>query len=416
MSTSAGPKSERLHKTPPWAGLDASIADAVAPLLPGLVDEVLSAVAEQVSAYAAALEGTFGQQVRAGVEQALRGFVELLRAGPRAELPAREVYVQLGRGEFRAGRTLDALLAAYRVGAQVAWRRVALAAENAGAPSQTLILLAEAIFAYIDELSAASAEGHAQAAAQRAGEHQQSRRRLIELLVRDPAPTSEELTHASAAAGWRVPTTLAMIRFEHPRPERLIPRLPPDALVVHDQTPAPSDESWPAQLAGAAGVAVLPDPAAPGRRAQVAAAFTGDGVRVAVGPTVPVLDAAISLAWASRAIALARPGSGVLTATDRLFDLLLLADPPLTRELTTSRLAPLDGLTPGARARLEATLRAWLDSHGQIRTTAQALHVHVQTVRYRLGQLRDLFGATIDQPEGRLELAIALRAREMLTN
>jgi hypothetical protein len=405
----------RSHKTAPWAGLDASIADTVAPLLSGLVDEVLSAVAEQVSPYAAALEGSFGQQVRAGVELALRGFVELLRAGPRAELPARDVYVQLGRGEFRAGRTLDALLAAYRVGAQVAWRRVAFAAEDAGASSQTLIVLAEAIFAYIDELSAASAEGHAEAAAQRAGEHQQSRRRLIELLVREPAPTSEELTHASDTAGWRVPTTLAMIRFEHPRPERLTPRLPPDALVVHDQT-SPSGDSAPVEFAGTIGVAVIPDPAAPGHRAQVAGAFSGDGVRAAVGPTVPVLEAAISLAWASRAIALAEPGRGILTATDRLFDLLLLADPPLTRELATSRLAPLDALTPGARARLEATLRAWLDSHGQIRTTAQALHVHVQTVRYRLGQLRDLLGATIDQPEGRLELAIALRARELLTS
>ncbi|WP_235096941.1 helix-turn-helix domain-containing protein [Amycolatopsis decaplanina] len=37
------------------------------------------------------------------------------------------------------------------------------------------------------------------------------------------------------------------------------------------------------------------------------------------------------------------------------------------------------------------------------------LHVHVQTVRYRIRQLRTLFGGTIDDPAGRFALAIALR-------
>jgi DNA-binding PucR family transcriptional regulator len=38
--------------------------------------------------------------------------------------------------------------------------------------------------------------------------------------------------------------------------------------------------------------------------------------------------------------------------------------------------------------------------------------VHVQTVRYRLGQLRDLLGDTLDDPRGRLELALALEVRQ----
>ena len=43
------------------------------------------------------------------------------------------------------------------------------------------------------------------------------------------------------------------------------------------------------------------------------------------------------------------------------------------------------------------------------RPAAAALHVHVQTVRYRLGQLRDLLGDALDDPAARLELALALR-------
>src|SRR4051794_41473489 len=83
--------------------------------------------------------------------------------------PGRDLYVGLGRGEMRAGRSLDALLAAYRLGARVAWRRLAAAGERAGLPPRTLYTLAEAIFAYIDELSADSIEGYAREQAAAAG-------------------------------------------------------------------------------------------------------------------------------------------------------------------------------------------------------------------------------------------------------
>ncbi|MBC8092791.1 MAG: helix-turn-helix domain-containing protein, partial [Pseudonocardia sp.] len=56
------------------------------------------------------------------------------------------------------------------------------------------------------------------------------------------------------------------------------------------------------------------------------------------------------------------------------------------------------------------TLRAWLDAHGDVTATAAALHVHPQTVRYRLAQLRDTFGDALDDPTTRLELAVALHA------
>ena len=73
-----------------------------------------------------------------------------------------DVYVLLGRGEMRAGRSLESLLSAYRAGARVAWRRFAGGGRRARASSPaTLYLLAESIFAYIDVLSAESAEGHA---------------------------------------------------------------------------------------------------------------------------------------------------------------------------------------------------------------------------------------------------------------
>ena len=376
----------------PWATLDASLAVPLRATLPDLVEEVLDAVREGVPAYAIPLEGTFGRNVRIGVEGALGGFVELIESGPEAAVPGRDVYVGLGRGEVRAGRELDALLAAYRAGAQVAWRRFARAASDAGAPRETLIRLAEAVFAFIDELSAASAEGYAEASALVAGERQDRRRRLLDLLLADPPPPAAELEAAAQEAAWRLPKSVAVVVFEHDRPARLAARLPPEALVgERDVLP----------------VAVVPDPDAPQRRRVLRTAF--EGTRAALGPTVAPGDAARSAARAAAAIGLAG-GEELVVAEERLLDLLLRADPALTRELVERRLEPLEGLPATTRARLTETLEAWLDHLGEARPTAEALHVHVQTVRYRLHQLRDLLGDALDDPAQRTELQLALRA------
>ena len=115
--------------------------------------------------------------------------------------------------------------------------------------------------------------------------------------------------------------------------------------------------------------------------------------------------------------AAARPGAappppgGLTVADDHLADLLLAADPRLAADLAASRLAPLAELPEGPHARLRETLAAWLDRPGQVQAVAAALDVHPQTVRYRVRQLRDLFGDRLDDPDARFELSLALRVR-----
>ena len=98
-----------------------------------------------------------------------------------------------------------------------------------------------------------------------------------------------------------------------------------------------------------------------------------------------------------------------MVAEDHLATLVLHADRELAADLAASRLAPLADLADGPRARLTETLRAWLDRPGQVQAVAAELGVHPQTVRYRLRQLRDLFGTRLEDPEARFELALALR-------
>jgi sugar diacid utilization regulator len=154
--------------------------------------------------------------------------------------------------------------------------------------------------------------------------------------------------------------------------------------------------------------ALVPDPDAPGRHAELRRALRNDG-RGALGPSVSFDRIAESGHRAELALELV-DGAWVV-ADDHLLDLVLRNDPVLSGELARRVLAPLDELPEGQRARLLETLSAWLDEQGEARPAASRLHVHVQTVRYRVAQLRDLLGERLDDARGRLELQLALRVR-----
>ncbi len=91
--------------------------------------------------------------------------------------------------------------------------------------------------------------------------------------------------------------------------------------------------------------------------------------------------------------------------------MILLQDEAMARALSSARLAALDELPLPERERLLTTLAAWLDHQRHTPGVAAELHVHPQTVRYRIGKLRELLGGDLDNAERRFELELALRAR-----
>jgi PucR C-terminal helix-turn-helix domain len=389
----------------PWESLPPEVAHIMRPELPGLADEIIEAIGRVVPDYARPLEGPFGEGLRVGVEEALRQFVEMVEDPEAGRGAGRDVYVNLGRGEMRAGRRLDALLAAYRLGARVAWRHLAATGERAGLEPRTLYLLAESIFAYIDELSGDSIEGYAREQAAAAGEAQRRRRRLVALLVQDPPADRATVEATAAEAGWPLPRALAALAVQGEDADRLATRLGPDALVAPIIGVAGPQSAAPPILC-----ALVADPDAPGRRAQLEAAL--DGRPAALGPSVPWPRAALSFARARSTLLLeGEPRAGLAVAGDHLVDLLMAADRQLAADLAEHSLAPFDSETERSRERLATTLAAWLRHRGRTEEVARALHVHPQTVRYRLGRLRELFGERLDDPDARFELELALRAR-----
>jgi len=84
------------------------------------------------------------------------------------------------------------------------------------------------------------------------------------------------------------------------------------------------------------------------------------------------------------------------------------SDPDAAADLRCRALAPLATLRPNAAERLAETLRSWLLHQGQRDAVAADLFVHAQTVRYRMNQLRELYGERLNDPEMILELTVAL--------
>jgi PucR-like helix-turn-helix protein len=384
------------------SNLPPDLAAALRPALPDLAQHIIVAIGREVPAYARPLEGPFGRTLRVGVERALTRFLDEIENPGASDGGAREIYVALGRGEMRGGRSLDALLSAYRIGARLAWERFVAAGEAAGHEPRTLYRLASAIFDYIDGISAESVEGFTQERAAAEGERQRRRRALAHLLARDDV-SADDVHDLARLAVWPRPELVAGLVVgeaagEEPDADRLASRLGGDVIAAAE---------------GSLVIAWVPDPDAPGRRTQLEAAL--DGVPAALGPAVALGRAPLSLLRARAAHALALEDlvdAGPLVVADEHLPALLLhgGDRTLAADLATAALAPLEALRPGPRLRLRATLRAWLDHPGQVTRVAADLHVHPQTVRYRVAQLRELFGERLDDPEARFELGLALRA------
>ncbi len=386
------------------AQLPPSLAGALRPVLPELADATIAAIAGEVPAYARPLEGPFGRALRIGVRTALARFVDAIEEPATETENGRALYVELGRAEFRGGRSLDALLSAYRIGARLAWERFVAAGESAGHEPATMYRLASAIFSYIDGISADSIEGYTQERTTAEGERQRRRRALARLLARDDVG-AEEVIEVARQAGWPRPATVAalVVGAEDPGDE------PPDA----DRLASRLGGETIASTDGAATTVWVPDPEAPGRRAQLQTAL--DGAPAVLGPAVALARAPHSLARAlvaHRLLVEGRLGDEPLVAADDHLAALVLhgGDRSLAADLAARVLAPLGELRPKSAARLRETLAAWLDHPGQVAIVAERLHVHPQTVRYRVAQLRELFGETLEDPDARFEMSLALRA------
>ena len=302
----------------PWQAVPAELGVLLCDAIPSIADDVVAMLGATVPAYRT-LEGPFGRDVMQAVADALHHFAEVIEHRPPTLGGGRALYAAVGERWWRSGHSLDDLQAGYHLGARVVWRRIAAVATDAGFGADTISVLADSLFAYLDEIAAASVDGFVAAQTAAAGERERRRQQLVAALIARPAPERATLERRAREAGWPLPRTVAVLAIPTDPTGLRARRLPPDTL--------------------------------------------------------------------------------------------LAKDPTLVDDLARLRLAPLQRLPARSRARLEETLLAYLRHRGNGPRMAADLHVHPQTVRYRLARLRELLGPALDDPEARFELEVVLRAR-----
>lgn len=389
---------------PRFTGLELpeEVAAALQAVLPRMAARTVSAVTVEVPSYRDAFSGRMGQTIENAVQMALGAFLRLaVRAedsDPAATLsPALDGAYELGRGEARQGRSMDVLLSAYRVGARVAWRELSATVVGAGLAADTVARFAELVFAFIDELSASSVAGHADELATTGRVRQRYLERLArQLLAGEPAET---LRISAEKAGWQPPATLTAVVMAEAQTRGLAARFGQSTLQLSEDLPGVDPTA-------ALAVLLVPDLDGP-HRGQLRSALQGR--RAWVGPARPWISTQSSYHRALRARALAVPDDVDVVDTDEhLVELVLTADREATDDLRRQVLAPLAGLRPSTADRLTETLRSWVVHQGQRTAVAADLFVHAQTVRYRMTQLRELYGDRLNDPRTILELIVAL--------
>ena len=382
--------------------LDEPVLAALRARLPVVAERTIAALTADVPEYAGALTGQMAVEIERAVQLALGTFLRLAEqphdADPSTPLrPALEAAYTLGRGEARSGRTIDALLAAYRVGARVSWRELSATAVESGLSAAVLARFAGLVFAYIDELSAASAAGHADELATTGRVRQRYLEQLAQaLLARTPADVLEA---GAARADWHAPETLTAALLPSSQVRGAVALLDPRTLdLAVDLAEAEAGEEVTALL--------VPDAHGHGRGRLLRVLH---GRRAVVGPSRPWTHVAASYERAVRARALVPPRDGEPVDTDEhLATLVLGADPEALADLRARVLAPLAQLRTGPAERLAETLRSWLLHQGRRDDVAADLVVHPQTVRYRMTQLREIYGERLTDARTVLELTVAL--------
>ncbi|MFD2353664.1 PucR family transcriptional regulator [Nonomuraea ferruginea] len=151
--------------------------------------------------------------------------------------------------------------------------------------------------------------------------------------------------------------------------------------------------------AGAAILSALPD-------ARVCLGLSGALTGAAA------LRGGVEEAGHARRLAEARDG-GVVTSDEIYTHALLLATVPgdVRRSFAGRLLAPLLDYDTGHQSELVRTLATFLDCAGSWNACAERMHVHVNTVRYRIKRVEELTGRDLSTMADRVDLFLALRAR-----
>lgn len=364
-----------------------------------LVERIVAEVHAEVPAYRA-LHGSQVAEVRAITAWLVTRSLDLWAAGA-ARLAPEDVERLRGIGRSRAadGRSIGAVVRAHRVGSAAAMRAVA---EYAGdrLDASDVFALSELWLASIDQISESLAAGHAETARRMDADLERARRTFLDDLLIGRQASRGAIRDRARTLGIAPPD--------------------PGVLVVAE----PVGDQAPVTVSGALELAARVEPAggdplvttrsgravlllSPDDADRAARALDGGAWRGCVPAARPLADVSAAYRLADGALETAPPhafgAGGPLGEADACVLALLNGGPVTPEEVRRAVLGPL--LTE-AGAHLLETLRAYF-REGAATSAADALHVHAQTLRYRLRRVRELTGHDPHRPWPRFVLETA---------
>ncbi|MEU0933526.1 helix-turn-helix domain-containing protein [Embleya sp. NPDC005971] len=382
---------------------------------PRLTREVLERLPAELPAYAALPAEELAGDIAEIVQHTVRLFADVVEGRPGAGDP--DLAPQCASAAQRAeeGVPLDAILTAYQIGIEMCWREMT----DQARPEELADVLA--LFADLLGIQRAIVAGVASAylEARRLldGPEQSGRHALFAaLLAGEPADTVAGRTGVRPAAHYLV---LTLVLAAHPDEARLGPCAAIAARRklrrIRQALDGFTGRSALTALDPGGGTALLPMDAAPDWsdvRALIAraadAADTAITASAALAEPTGIPDAVDRNTEVLRLIRDTGRGPGLYLLTDVLLDY-QLSRPSAALAGLAGLLAPLEG-----RPELLLTLETYLAHGRDRRATSGALHLHPNTVDYRIRRLTGLIGLSPNRAEDLHRLNAALVARRTL--
>ena len=367
-------------------------ADQLAPLMAARIREEVGFYADEVAVPAAVLDASCADNLRYVLGN-LAGAPVVTNEVPRAT----------GAVRAESGVPYAAVLQAYRIGGRYIWELLVRRADDAA--RDTLLRAAADIWAVTDELSAQVTDAYRTTLADRARRDGQVRAALVGTLLDSESAAVEQLWESASSLRLPQHGDLVVIAAQCPAPGT-------EALTEIEESLRRRDvaSAWRLDHDHQDGIVVLRP------RYRVDALL--DDLRGAAAGRVGVSavfgrvdEARRALRQARLACAAGTPhGTDVTRFEDRPTATLLAAVPDLAGEIAERLLGAVLELAPADRTTLLDTARIWFEVDGSATGAAARLHLHRNSVRYRLRRLEELTGLSLLRPSDLAELRLALEA------
>jgi hypothetical protein len=372
------------------------LADVVRRVAPTEVaDRMVATFRSQISGYQRLPEPVVLGQIAAIARRNVELFFRSILEGEEPSDADLHPFRESAKDRAAEGMPLEDLLHAYRLGGRIGWQAVVGAAREE--ERSALVMGAERLMDYVDSVSAAVAQAYLDERQHLVSEEERRLRDLFDAIV-GGAPLRPGLRELAERMGF--PLSEAYRPFAE--------TLPGAAAYEHGQMAAALRRRGVLALTEGDRVSGL----AP---AEVDGSLAVDGALVAVADPTPRAELGDALEEVRLLVDLGRRlgRTGELRPEEHVSELLLARSPRLASMLRERALGALERHSPRRGSDLLETLEIFLDSQLDRRKAAKRLHVHPNTLDYRLRRVEELTGLRVSRPEDLMLMALALKQRTL---